>query len=362
MSDEQALLAAIWEHPHDDTVRLAYADWLQEAGGASNVARAEFIRLQCALARLDEWDDEFKPLQARLKPLWKKWGRAWRAHLPTKLRTCEFRRGFPYFNLVSYEISDLVKLAVADIDAAPLSVCHYNIKGTELAGVLKWPGLRFMDRFSPRPPRLPKGWVQRVAECAELRNVSELCTIDCPLTPGEVKLLLDAWADRHLPILSLAGRTGDEGLAVLAAHPTLAKVRELDLRGHGATAAGFRTLGASRHFGRVRELDLSSSPAPAALVRAVLDWPILPGVKRLSLGLARVTNAGAVALAESPALADLRELNLSVNDIRAAGCLALARSPHLSNLTFLSLYSNPGAEDPKVRKELRARFGKAVTW
>ena len=30
MSDEKALLAAIWEHPHDDTVRLVYADWLDE--------------------------------------------------------------------------------------------------------------------------------------------------------------------------------------------------------------------------------------------------------------------------------------------------------------------------------------------
>ncbi len=30
--DDKALLAAIWEHPHDDTVRLAFADWLQETG------------------------------------------------------------------------------------------------------------------------------------------------------------------------------------------------------------------------------------------------------------------------------------------------------------------------------------------
>ena len=31
MSDEKALLAAIWAHPHDDTVRLVYADCLVRA-------------------------------------------------------------------------------------------------------------------------------------------------------------------------------------------------------------------------------------------------------------------------------------------------------------------------------------------
>ena len=54
MSDEKALLAAIWEHPHEDTPRLMYADWLQEN---AQPERAEFIRLQIELARLGEWDE-----------------------------------------------------------------------------------------------------------------------------------------------------------------------------------------------------------------------------------------------------------------------------------------------------------------
>lgn len=41
MSDEAALLQAIRDHPDDDTVRLAYADWLEE----HDDPRAEFIRL-----------------------------------------------------------------------------------------------------------------------------------------------------------------------------------------------------------------------------------------------------------------------------------------------------------------------------
>ncbi|HJZ92315.1 MAG TPA: TIGR02996 domain-containing protein [Gemmataceae bacterium] len=48
MSDCAALLAAIREAPDDDAPRLVYADWLDEHGQPE---RAEFIRVQCELAR-----------------------------------------------------------------------------------------------------------------------------------------------------------------------------------------------------------------------------------------------------------------------------------------------------------------------
>jgi uncharacterized protein (TIGR02996 family) len=48
-----ALLANIIEHPADDGPRLVYADALEEYGdGAGDLARAEFIRVQCELAAL----------------------------------------------------------------------------------------------------------------------------------------------------------------------------------------------------------------------------------------------------------------------------------------------------------------------
>jgi uncharacterized protein (TIGR02996 family) len=48
MTDRDSLLAAIREHPEEDTPRLVYADWLDEHGEAE---RAGFIRAQCELAR-----------------------------------------------------------------------------------------------------------------------------------------------------------------------------------------------------------------------------------------------------------------------------------------------------------------------
>lgn len=50
---EQALLRAILDTPADDAPRLIYADWLEENGQPE---RAEFIRVQCELARIPAED------------------------------------------------------------------------------------------------------------------------------------------------------------------------------------------------------------------------------------------------------------------------------------------------------------------
>lgn len=52
MTEERDLLAAVLASPAEDTPRLMYADWFQEHG---QEARAEFIRVQCELARLPEY-------------------------------------------------------------------------------------------------------------------------------------------------------------------------------------------------------------------------------------------------------------------------------------------------------------------
>lgn len=51
MDEEPAFLAAISAEPADDTVRLAFADWLQENGEGE---RAEFVRVQVELAKLPD--------------------------------------------------------------------------------------------------------------------------------------------------------------------------------------------------------------------------------------------------------------------------------------------------------------------
>ncbi|VTT99706.1 Repeat-companion domain protein OS=Isosphaera pallida (strain ATCC 43644 / DSM 9630 / IS1B) GN=Isop_0537 PE=4 SV=1 [Gemmataceae bacterium] len=51
LAQHEAFLRAIFDAPDDDTPRLVYADFLQENG---EDVRAELIRVQCELARLDD--------------------------------------------------------------------------------------------------------------------------------------------------------------------------------------------------------------------------------------------------------------------------------------------------------------------
>lgn len=53
MSDLDALLAAVIDQPDDDTVRLAYADALEERAGRWDAARAAFIRVQIETTRIE---------------------------------------------------------------------------------------------------------------------------------------------------------------------------------------------------------------------------------------------------------------------------------------------------------------------
>jgi uncharacterized protein (TIGR02996 family) len=55
-SQQAAFLAAIHDDPENDGTRLVFADWLEEHGDP----RAEFIRVQCALAHQDKNDPHGK--------------------------------------------------------------------------------------------------------------------------------------------------------------------------------------------------------------------------------------------------------------------------------------------------------------
>ena len=95
MSDEKTLLAAIWEDPLGDAPRLVYADWLEAFGEPDHVARGEFIRVQCELARLAGDDPRYATLKAREKDLWGKWKSAWRSAIKGEAKRWPFHRGFP---------------------------------------------------------------------------------------------------------------------------------------------------------------------------------------------------------------------------------------------------------------------------
>lgn len=79
MNEHKALLRAICDNPDDDTPRLVFADWLQENGEED---RAEFIRVQCEVARIATDDDRLDGLIRRECELQKQFGKRWLSELP----------------------------------------------------------------------------------------------------------------------------------------------------------------------------------------------------------------------------------------------------------------------------------------
>src|SRR5213078_614891 len=90
--EEMAFRQAIIDNPDDDAHRLIFADWLEERGDP----RAEFIRVQCELARLPKeaerrWGLEGQELTL-LNTQEKKWRAADLGAANVTVRG-EFRRG-----------------------------------------------------------------------------------------------------------------------------------------------------------------------------------------------------------------------------------------------------------------------------
>lgn len=79
MTEREALLRAVCENPDEDTPRLVFADWLNEH---DDHERAEFIRVQCEVARLQTDDDRLNGLIHRASELQTQFGKRWLAELP----------------------------------------------------------------------------------------------------------------------------------------------------------------------------------------------------------------------------------------------------------------------------------------
>jgi uncharacterized protein (TIGR02996 family) len=86
-----AFLRAIIAAPDDDLPRLVYADFLDEHG---DPARAEFIRVQCELAKRPDHDPYFRTLEDREHDLLSEHESVWRGTEPSWAREWEWRRGF----------------------------------------------------------------------------------------------------------------------------------------------------------------------------------------------------------------------------------------------------------------------------
>ena len=213
MTDEQALLKAIAEQPDEDTPRLAFADWLDESGGASNHARAEFIRVQVELATATD-PERIRNLRRREAEAWQPHRYAWRAAIPAVpgINWRGYDRGF-LTAIDADQMQDFVAHADTLFAAAPVQSVRI---------------LRARPRVTSALANLPRlDWLR------------SLDLTDCEvLTDEDVDLLASSPGVKNLRVLRL-GRNWLTARTpfVLARSGNLRNLRRLDL-GLAPTAAG----------------------------------------------------------------------------------------------------------------------------
>jgi uncharacterized protein (TIGR02996 family) len=393
MSDQAALLAAIVANVDEDTPRLIYADWLDEnlpdkmpspAPGPS--ARAEYIRVQCRLARLPFDDPDYPELLEREEDL-ADWLNAHapeaedEPNLPDGLEWAggfdsgewrTYARGFPEETEYT-EFEDDPNYNVERIRAAlPEAFAKSTVRtlrledayGEEIAGLMQSPvvaGLRGLDlsdiaddkesdavraiAASPHLSGLRRllldfPFDDDLRELARAPHLSALehLSLDDPSAPG-LKILGSARWFRDLRSLRIWMDSRD-ALRVVADLPPMPNLVSLSLSGDiEPSAAAVRKFAASDSFPRLARLEFGNTRLTPDLVAVLArgPWPL----RHLMINGALVRKAGAEALAGARFAETLRILDLADCEITAGGVQALATSEPLTGLRHLDLSSNP---------------------
>jgi uncharacterized protein (TIGR02996 family) len=312
-----AFLQAISEDPDNDSLRLIYADWLEELG---QIARADFIRVQCQLAGLPEGDPRRQELEAREQTLLKEHGREWAGPLMDRVKGCQFRRGF--VDTVKGDRDALLAHAGELFRAQPLRcVCFL-------------------------PPRLPYHPARHFSAPPGGPLYQRLAAA-CP------RLVRISVADFYGNCL------GDRGVKALADSPVPFRLCWLGLGFTEVGDVGARALAESSSFPHLRTLKLNQNRelGPRA-VEALSRSPFLTGLRALDLSYSPIGDAGIEAIAQSPNLLRLTNLNLAFSGLGSRGAQALIDSPYLTNLESLRVdHEDIGR---RARYALRERFGDRV--
>jgi uncharacterized protein (TIGR02996 family) len=300
MNDGYALLRAIEANPDEDTPRLVYADWLDEqATCESDRARAEFIRVQCALAH-ELPDGRRADLAMREDQLLNEYRKQWQTAYPLRLPGYHvYVRGFLLPALTG---ADFAKHGEALAAVVPLNYVWLQHAPQALKDVTQCPALRYVRYLC--------------LESNQLRN-------------------------HHLP--------------VLLGSPHLTNVRALGLGNNSIGIAGCEALAAATTLPALRVLALYSNPIKDRGLEALTGAPWTANLVGLHVSNCGASAATVIRLAGRPAVSNLQSLDIADRDRDDTTARAVLDSPHLAKL--VRLWHPDRALSEPVRAALRARFG-----
>lgn len=381
MTTEEALLAAVWANPHDDLPRLVYADWLDETGDPAKAARAEFIRVQCELARVGWWDDRTVPLCETEQRLLTDWRREWIPRQKLKHAGIGFHRGFfcPSYDGDLRTFRSEIPLARA---VAPFY--DLSLRGPDgfeafvtLPVAMGLRTLELSDQFV--------GWGKRLVGTPVVRNLSRLRVADPHIPSDDFDRFCRAAHLAHLSEVVLSNfETTAEVIAKILTAPFAPQLRVLALGAdRGFDSGGFAGLLSADSLNRVECLRVRVDDADyvwEGFMASLSQLPAGRGLLCLHINGGVITEGGCVALLDWQGAATLRELALapmrsvpalSLEHLRVETLITLLESdrlPRLAKLTAQPInYHRRVGEDPggrlaKLRQLAHDRGVKLELW
>lgn len=212
---EAAFLARIADEPDDTVARLVFADWLAERDERAHQERAEFIRVQFALAARGVPADERARLVARQKALLECYRPQWDEPLNEFVMHAEYRGGFA--ERVTLHVEQFVDGFAELVRLAPV--------------------------VRVRPVGLTAETVSVVAATEALARVYELDLSGTHIGPDVLRELLASPHLGRLRALNLANtQIGDEGTRALVAAPAFGRLRYLNVSRAAVGPVGVRAL------------------------------------------------------------------------------------------------------------------------
>jgi uncharacterized protein (TIGR02996 family) len=313
MSDEQSFLQAILANPDDDTLRLIYADWLEERGDP----RGEFIRVQIELAGAALTPFRRHNLIVRENELFHTLREALLRPYPGVVAEHRFARGF--LDEVKSDAEVFLQYAVVYCQFAPLR--RLKLRGAEKVF----------------PQLLQSEYLGRLRSLDlssnDLADVNIWNLAAAPFLAALHELVLD---------MNLIGM---DGARALASSCHLANLRRLSLGHNPIEDLGLHSLVNSSYLDSLQELSVPNCDITDTGIRYLARSAFLAHLTALDLGDNQIGNGGLAVLAKSRWAARLHTLELGNNGINSRGLSALAASTLLGSLTSLSLRSNPISKD-----------------
>jgi uncharacterized protein (TIGR02996 family) len=345
VTDRDALYAAILAAPDDDTPRLVYADYLDDTGVRADAIRARFIRNQVALARADEWSDEFDRLLRATAPVEFHYHKEWAAGLDgiALPQGNVFARGF-LEQVTCYSkkfVTDGGRLferhPVRAVKFAVMKSARGAAPAEELAAC---PHVARLHTVTLAGPLVDDKFVATVSGSRYAAGIRCVTLSDCAEPFNTVARLGGPWFPglRELELWSIV--FGTDGANTVARSGHLRHLTSLRVC-HGADAPdvpirgpGAVKLAESPHLRGLTELELRNQELRKKGAEAFATAYAWPGLKRLGLRGNGITGSAIPAFAANPHLRSLALIDFRGNDVKAGDLAPLAKAfPHVRPLT-----------------------------